>query len=404
MRRLGETYRGLCRDGAGNFGVMTALILPLMLGGVGVAIDTANLMLSKRQLQQATDAAALAVSGALADGKADATSGQKLGKDFVSGQLANYLDAQAARTVKDKTTVAITTRTDAATGGKSFAVAISASADISLTPFTGLFAGQTLTVSASSRTASGAGGGSGGAPRNGISMEVVLDESASMAENTTTVKGSKCILNLLGICIGYQTVYVTKVEALKQAATSLFDALDKSDPTARYVRTGTISYTNGIKAQSAVAWGTTASRQFVNAMTLNPTGGTDATAAVTTATSNIVRNTYGTDAESVAHAKKNNATSDRIMILMTDGEMKGNSTLWNQKLDQSVRDRCAAAKAGGIRIYTVAFMAPDRGKALLRYCASAEANYYEPDTIEALVASFKAIADSTTKPVNRLTN
>jgi len=123
-----------------------------------------------------------------------------------------------------------------------------------------------------------------------------------------------------------------------------------------------------------------------------------------TATANIQRNQYGTDTESVEQAKKNNKTSDRIMVLMTDGEMTGNSTLWSQKLDQNVRAGCDAAKTAGIRIYTIAFMAPDRGKALLKYCASTDANYYEPDTMDALVASFKAVADNAVKPMNRLTN
>ncbi|WP_245480330.1 TadE/TadG family type IV pilus assembly protein [Neorhizobium sp. NCHU2750] len=386
--------------------MMTALILPVLLGGAGLAIDVTNLMLSKRQLQEATDAAALAVSGAMANG-ADTATAQTLGKDFVAGQLANYVDSTQIAAVKNATVVSINSATDAATGAKTYAVAVTSNANIALTPLTGLFAGQSVAVSAASNTLSGAGAGAGSgtaAASNGISMDILLDESGSMAENTTTVKGTTCILNLLGICIGQQTTYVTKIEALKKAAATLFDALDKSDPNTRYVRTGTISYTNGIKGQSAMAWGTTASRTYVTSMTMNPTGGTDATSSVTTATTNIQKNQYGTDPESVAQAKKNNKTSDRIMVLMTDGEMTGNGTTWSQKLDLSVRNGCDAAKASGIRIYTIAFMAPDRGKALLQYCASTAANYYQPDTMDALVASFKAVADNTIKPVNRLTN
>ncbi|MNU44128.1 von Willebrand factor type A domain protein [compost metagenome] len=394
-------------DPAGNFGMMTALILPMLLGGAGLAVDTANLMVSKRQLQEATDAAALAVSGAMANGS-DTAAGQKLGKDFLAGQLANYMNTTDTATIKNATTVAIVTNTDSSTGAKSYSVSVTSSADIPLTPLTSFFAGRTYSVNASSNTISGTGSGTGAdgaaAASNGISMEILLDESASMAENTTTVKGTKCVINLLGICIGQQTVYVTKVEALKQAAATMFDALDKSDPKTRFVRTGTISYTNGIKGQSAVAWGTTAARNYVNAMTLNPVGGTDATAAVTTATSNIKSNIYGTDTESVEQAKKGNKTSDRIMILMTDGDMTGNSVDWSQRLDQNVRDGCAAAKTAGIKIYTVAFMAPPKGQELLKYCASAAGNYYEPNTMEALVASFKSIADNAIKPVNRLTN
>lgn len=399
-------HRSILSDRSGNFGMMTALILPMLLGGAGLAIDTANLMVSKRQLQEATDAAALAVSGAMANGS-DATAGQKLGKDFLAGQLANYMSSTDTTAIKNATTVTINTTTDASTGAKSYAVAVTSSANIQLTPFTSFFAGKTYPVNSSSKTISGTGSGTGAdgaAASNGISMEILLDESASMAENTTTVKGTKCTIYLLGICIGQQTVYVTKIEALKQAAATLFDALDKSDPKNKFVRTGTISYTNGIKGQSAVAWGTTAARNYVNAMTLNPTGGTDATTSVNTATTNIKSNIYGTDTESVEQAKKGNNTSDRIMILMTDGEMTGNSVDWSSKLDQNVRTGCDNAKTAGLKIYTVAFMAPPKGQGLLKYCASTPANYYEPNTMEALVASFKAIAENAIKPVNRLTN
>jgi Flp pilus assembly protein TadG/uncharacterized protein YegL len=401
-----SSHRGIVFDRSGNFGVMTALILPLLLGGAGLAIDTANLMLSKRQLQEATDAAALAVSGAMAGGS-DVTAGQTLGKNFLAGQLANYLSSSDIAAIKAATTVSIASTTDAGTGAKTYAVSVDSSANIPLTPLTGFFAGQTMAVSAASKTLSGSGSGTGSgtaAASNGISMDILLDESGSMSENTTTVKGTKCTIYLLGLCIGQQTTYVTKIEALKQAATTLFDALDKSDPNTRFVRTGTISYTNGIKGQSGMAWGTTASRQYVGAMTLAPTGGTDATTAVTAATNNIQKNQYGTDTESVEQAKKNNRTSDRIMVLMTDGNMTGNNVDWNQKLDQNVRNGCDAAKAGGIKIYTIAFMAPDKGRALLKYCATSDANYYQPETMETLVASFKAIADNAVKPVNRLTN
>lgn len=407
MLILEKRNRSIFSDRTGNFGMMTALILPMLLGGAGLAIDTANLMVSKRQLQEATDAAALAVSGAMANGS-DTAAGQKLGKDFLAGQLANYMSTTDTTAIKNSTTVAITTNTDASTGAKNYSVSVTSSANIQLTPFTSIFAGTTYPVSAASKTVSGTGSGTGAdgtvAASNGVSMDILLDESASMAYDTTTVKGTKCVIYLLGICIGQQTVYVTKIEALKQAAATMFDALDKSDPKTRFVRTGTISYTNGIKGQSAVAWGTTAARQYVNAMTLNPVGGTDATAAVTTATKNIQSNQYATDTESVEHAKKGNKTSDRIMILMTDGDMTGNSSDWSPRLDQSVRDGCAAAKAGGIRIYTVAFMAPPKGQELLKYCASSPGHYYEPNTMEALVASFKSIADNAIKPMNRLIN
>jgi Flp pilus assembly protein TadG len=392
-----DFHRGFWTDRNGNFGMMTAILLPLLIGVAGMAMDTLNLSLSRSQLQDAADGAALAVSAALADGTADATSGQTLGKNFVSGQVANYMSASEAAAVKNATNVAITTTTSGT--GKTFAVVVSSSASVALSPFSSFIGGSTRSVAVASNAASGIG-----SARNGVSLEVVLDESGSMGENTTTVKGRECVLNLLGICLGYQTTYVTKMEALKQAAAALFDALDKADPTFKHVRTGAISYTNGIKGQKPINWGTTDARSYVNAMPLNPSGGTDATAAVDTADKAIRQNQYGTDAESVAQAKYQNKPVDRIIVLMTDGQMEGTTGNWVGSLDQKVRDACKSAKDGGIRIFTVAFMAPDKGKSLLQYCASSSANYYEPTTMDALIASFADIGEKATKVPTRLTN
>jgi Flp pilus assembly protein TadG len=392
-----DDARRLWRRRDGNFGMLTAIVMPLLIGVAGLAIDTVNISMSQRQLQDATDAAALAVSTALVNGKADDTSGKTLGKDFVSGQVGVAMGSAAAAAAKNATAVSIVTTTTSS--GKTFAVTVTSSVSISMTPLTGLIAGSTFLVSSASKTASGTG-----TTKTGVSIELVLDASTSMADDTTTVSGTKCLINLLGICIGTQPAYYTKIDALKIAAGKLFDALDKFDPNTRYARSGAISYTSSIKGQSAMDWGTAAARTFVTNITIAPNSGTDATASVKAANANIARNQYGTDAESVAQAKKNNSNSDRIIVLMTDGDMTGDTIVWNSKLDQSVRDECTNAKNAGIKIYTVAFMAPDKGKALLKFCASTDANYYEPNTMDALTAAFSAIGDAATKSTSRLTN
>jgi Flp pilus assembly protein TadG len=388
----------LRRNRDGNFGMMTAILLPVLVAGAGIAMDTTNLMLSRSQLQQAADAAALATSSALVAGTITETTAPDWGKNFVYGQIANFLDATSAAAVKNATNVTITT--SQVSTSKNFSVTVSSSAPVTLTPFTKLFTGRSVTNVA---VAAQSAGTKTPPVRPGLSMELVLDDSGSMKENTTTVKSSGCIIGLLGLCIGQQTTYVTKTEALKQAVTALYDAFDKSDPTTKYIRTGAISYTNGIKTQKPMAWGTTGARSLV----LEPAGGTDATAAVNTATENIKIKPNATDTESEEHKKKRNdstATADRSMILMTDGEMTGNSNSWNSTLDTSTRKACTDAKAAGIRIYTVAFMAPDRGKSLLKFCATATGDYYEAETMDALIASFKAIAEDTGKASIRLTN
>src|SRR5262245_54073905 len=100
----------LLRDRGGNFGIMTALLLPVALGAGGVAIDLSNIAMSQRQLQEASDSAALAAAGALAAGKVTTTAqAQALAKDYVAGQMANYLSGNDAATsaIRDATSVDI---------------------------------------------------------------------------------------------------------------------------------------------------------------------------------------------------------------------------------------------------------------------------------------------------------
>lgn len=389
-----QKIRRLLRRRDGNFGITTALVLPILVGVAGLAVDTANLSLSQRQLQEATDASALAVSTALAKGTADETSGKTLGLDFLSGQVTSLAGSAAAAAAKKAATVSITTTTTSS--GKSFAVAVNTSMPVTLTPLSALIAGNTTTVAAASKTVSGSG-----TTKNGISIELLIDASTSMADD---VNGLKCTLYLLGMCLIAPPGYYPKIDALKSAAGKLFDSLDKYDPNARYVRSGAISYTSSIKGQSAMAWGTTGARTHVKNITIVANSGTDATEAVKTANANIAKNQYGTDTESVEQKKRDNTSSDRIIVLMTDGDMTGDTGSWVSKLDQSVRDECTNAKAAGIKIYTVAFMAPDKGKALLKFCASTDANYYEPNTMDALTAAFSSIGEAATKSTSRLTN
>ncbi len=397
VSRVQNRLKAFLGSREGNLAMTTAIVLPLLIGAAGVAIDSMNLMVAHGHLQEASDAAALAAVTSLAAGKVDETGAKSLAKDMVSGQMANYVDATTLAAIKLNTTVNVTTTTTAS-AGKKYDIVVGSAYDVAVTPLTGVIKGTKQKISASSNSTS-----SVGTTKTALSMEVLLDESGSMADNTNTVKSTKCVLQVLNICLQTQTIYVTKIEALKQAAASLFDALDKVDPSAKLVRTGAISYANGTKGQSDIDWGTTGVRRYVTNMTLTPTGGTDANAPMLTADNTLKKNAYGTDPESVAHAKKGNTNANRLIVLMTDGEMTGNSTLWNRGLDQDLRDKCALAKADGITIYTVAFMAPDNGKSLLKFCASSPTNYYEPDTMDALVSAFASIGQSATKPVTRLT-
>jgi hypothetical protein len=162
------------------------------------------------------------------------------------------------------------------------------------------------------------------------------------------------------------------------------------------------TYTKKIIGISPMNWGTSTGRTFVSTLTAD--GGTDATEPMEQSTAAIKKNDDGSDTESKAHAEKGNATVGRYIVLMTDGEMTGNSSTWNSTRDQNVRDACHDAKEADITIFTVAFMAPAKGKSLLQYCASSPSNYFEAETMEKLIDDFDSIAQTATKALTRLTN
>ena len=55
MNTLHSLFDRLRRDRGGNFGIMTAILLPVLIGTAGLAIDYSNAILSKRTLQEATE-------------------------------------------------------------------------------------------------------------------------------------------------------------------------------------------------------------------------------------------------------------------------------------------------------------------------------------------------------------
>ena len=91
MKTCNQVSR-LLRDRSGNFGMMTAILLPVLIGAGGIALDLTNMMMSKTQLQEAADSAALAASTALATGEAaDEAAAEALARQFFTAQMGNYI-------------------------------------------------------------------------------------------------------------------------------------------------------------------------------------------------------------------------------------------------------------------------------------------------------------------------
>jgi Flp pilus assembly protein TadG len=379
----------LLRDRGGNFAMMTAILLPVTIGAASLAIDISDAVLSQRQLQEASDAAALATAAALADGKIDTAGATAFAKDFVAGQMANYIGDTAA--LKNATTATATKTTSGTT--TSYNVSVSSSYSMQLSGLAQVAGFKTTNIGAASNTASG-----NSQTQGSVSMYLALDKSGSMGDDTKTSHTYTCGHNNNKTC----TDYYTKIEALKIAAANLFAQLDSADPSHIYVRTGAVSYDIVEYTASQLNWGTSSVASYVNA--LEAGGGTNSSGAMNTAyTSLTAKNNAGNDAEDAIHQAKTKQTPKKYIVFMTDGD-NNNDKNGGRSYDTLTKATCNEAKAKGIEIYTIAFMAPTGGQALLHYCATDDSHYFQAEKMEDLLAAFKQIGAKASNQITRLTN
>lgn len=395
-RTTETTLRRLLRDRAGNFAIITAAVIPLILFGGGVAIDMSQMQLNKNKLQDATDAAALATASQLAKGKITMANAEKFAFDFISAQMQT--DAIHFGDDELKPQVDITEGTGGS-GQKKYTVKIDSKYQQEFNALTRLFGHDSATLQASGITES-----TGGNTEVALSMYLALDQSGSMKfiTNEENPSDDKCdnYTSAYWPNVAFKKpCYIKKIEALKSAAETLFNELDKIDPKAELVRTGVASYSHNFESASSTTmkWGTTASRSAVSKM--NALNGTNANKAM-----EVVVPALTSNAEETEHAKKSNSNVKKYILLMTDGENTGNSASHNPALDVTTLASCTLAKANGVVIYTVAFMAPPNGKKLLESCASTTKHYYEANEMGQLVSAFQNIAKEAAAEVVRLTN
>ncbi|WP_106795928.1 TadE/TadG family type IV pilus assembly protein [Rhizobium sp. H4] len=408
---LHPCLRRMFSDRGGNFGIMTAILAPVLLGAAGMAVHVGDMLLSKQQLQEAADSAALATATALANGKIQTSEAEAYARNFVAGQMANYL--QSGVDIKSATGVSVQTNTSG--NSTSYQVTVSPSFDLTVNPLMQAVGFTTQHLSTSGTTIGG--GHSQTQGQGSISMYLALDKSGSMGEDTGTVNEedptesytypcnphyNKKGKEVWDTCTGSRANYYTKIEALKMAAGNLFVQLSGADPNAQYVRTGAVSYDIVQYAPSSLAWGTIGVSSYVNA--LQAGGGTNSSGAMSTAYLSLTaKNAAGNDAEDSAHKLKSGQIPQKYIVFMTDGD-NNNDSSGGRSYDTLTKATCDTAKSKGIEIYTIGFMAPPGGQALLQYCASDASHYFQAEKMEDLFAAFKAIGAKASTQVTRLTN
>ncbi len=449
---MGRTFKRLLADKRGNFAILTALGLPLLFGAVGAGMETTRVMQVRNDMQIALDSAVLAAAthARLDEGrKSDAEYAaevKKVVEEASGGQLDNGsgngggggngsgsgprhpldpgldhgLDhglgkgngkgngngngngADKSKPKKDKAEVDATASRNETKKGTSFKISGSLTRQVPLNPLIGFIGVNTVTITVSSTAESSFSKGAA------MSLYLVLDRSGSMAFKTDTLDKSR------NSCDNYTEqswprvafttpCYIKKMASLQAAVSYLVDTLNKSDPSynqsgnpeSELIRTGAIAYNSASFSAQKITWGTSATKRYVDSIPAVPTGGTNAYPSLTTAF-NALRSSN--PEERSRHDGEGNKMFQRFIVFMTDGEMT------NSSIDGQVRSICSSIKEDGIKIFTVAFMAPDKGKSLLKYCASSPDSYFEPDNMEEIVAAFGEIARKAASVPTRLIN
>jgi Flp pilus assembly protein TadG/uncharacterized protein YegL len=377
--------RGFLKDRRGNLSIIAALVLPVGLAAAGMAIDMSKMVASKAALQNAADAAALAAASALANEEITTTQAEALATDFVKGQMSNHIDSDelAANPFDFGTCTDVDVQQQVTVGtAKKYTVKVATCYDVQYSALSAFMGRSEGRVSVASTTQSST------ESKNALSMYLVLDRSGSMAEYTNTVSGSyQCRY-------GRKTTtcytYYDKVTALRMAATNLMDQLLKADPDKIFVRTAAVSYNSAMQTPGTLGWSVDHTKTYISKLTAD--GGTDSGLAFKTAYNAVKATT-----EDTLHMQKNGQVPSKYIVFMTDGDNNYTSA------DTETKKWCDAAKLAGIEVYSVAFMAPTRGQALLSYCATTSSHYFKAEDAEELNAAFEYIGERATATATRLT-
>jgi len=86
--------------------------------------------------------------------------------------------------------------------------------------------------------------------------------------------------------------------------------------------------------------------------------------------------------------------SAKALILMTDGEFNTEYTTGQGDSFTQAKKLCDNIKETGVRIYTVAFQAPQAGQNVLNYCASSADYAFTPESADELKDAYTKIAQS----------
>lgn len=151
-KALRSLIRRLARHRSGNAAMLVALGMPLLIGSTGLAVDTAQWFLWKRELQHAADQAAIGGAWALTKRDKDAYKGQTLYYIYRANQEFDSNSSITASFIKDRQ-VSLASYA----GGSNNSVIVSATAEHKL-PFSGYVLGRSAVIRVRAQASFAAGG------------------------------------------------------------------------------------------------------------------------------------------------------------------------------------------------------------------------------------------------------
>ena len=381
------------KDTQGNFAIIAAVSLFVMVGGVAAAVDIGAAMSAKQRLQDTSDQIALYAAKSLETDPAELAA---RAEDYFNINYANSTEPVVLNSIErvgDTVNVDVSSRIE--------------------TSFAGVFGFKELPVRVNSSSTYS---------DRGLDIALVLDTTGSMGEPSS---GGG-----------------TKIETLKAAATNLIEQLDTGKegkvrisvvPFAQYVNVGPANLTaNWIDdAEAGNAWsGCVGSRSGNGAKKADHSGrdfpaiaGDLCNNPITPLTANLETPKAAMGALMARgwtympaglawgwrtlegglpfeEAKdKGGVERDRIIVMMTDGDnTRAASGVMHDSKNRNRADRatdtlCTAIKGEGIEIYTIAYeIKTGKTRRLLEGCASNSDAYFDARNAADLNSAFAEIA------------
>lgn len=310
------------KDTSGNFSILFAVGASVLMMGTAAAVDMTQMQKTQSKMNDIADSASLA--GAAASEMKNSER-RRVAKEAV---LAN-MDTAMLSLIDGEPKIVFDDANKEVT----------VSFDIKSQPFFGGVLGKkTLpisTVSVASYAQSTV---------SPVSISFALDVSGSMGWNTSDGK--------------------VKIQALKESVNAMFveieDQVDDPRELVKSMRTGMSTYNTALRTTTNMKAGWRDMNAAVKR--LNAGGGTNSTPSLEFAYNQILDDRRFRQLDPSYRPAK----TKEFVIFMTDGD--NNQAGW----DTTSRAVCDKMKNDGIEVFTVAFAAPAKGKALLENCASSD--------------------------------